>query len=364
MTASDLIKRVLFGRPKRPADTALIIKPPRPGPDSMATRGYVDNGFTVAPHSRRGPLGWRIAGGVAIGFIVLSGLITLVVRPIVALTAGPDPEPPAVARMDTDAAERLAVAYTADYWSFDPADPEGRQVALTRWTGTAASAVPSVEGSSELRTDLVTTGTVITKGAGLAIVQTTARVTVATLPEGSTVNTEGVTPTDPETAADGPPVAADPGPAAAPYTPQASLWLTLDVVIVDDAGALAVRGAALTGDAPTILELPSAEVDAQTTAATSTAELPAELFAAVAEGDLQYLTTPDVQLAGLSGAVELAGVTRWSVATGSADDGTRYASAEVTWELPGLTFAQPYALSMTEEDGRWLLSAVGPRIEE
>jgi hypothetical protein len=291
--------------------------------------------------------------------VLLLGLIQLA-QPIRGLFHH-EPAPVAATKgMDLAAATGLAVRYTADYWSYDGGNPDARQSALGAYSGTTSTGVPAIAGAGTLHADVVTSGAVATAGRDVAVVQTTARVTPGLLPEGSTA---------PQTApadAPGPASAPDPGAPAAPYTRGTPLWLTLDVVVHDTDTGLTVTGATLSGDAPAALPRPSPEVDAEITGVTTRDGLPDEMFTAIAESDLRYLTTPDLQLAGLSGVVALDGTSGWSVATDRADTGLRYADVDVTWQLAGtqLTVPQSYALSMTESDGRWLLAAVGPVIEE
>lgn len=331
--------------------------------DGPAPSPAAAGAFHQAPHSRRGPLGWRIFVGLAVGLIFLSGVIQVIVRPIANAVADPPPPPAPVQTMDTAAAASVAVGFTADYWSYSSHDPATRALALARWTG--GDQLDSIDGEGQLRTDLVTAGAVATHGADVAVVQTRARVTPATL-----VGDEPARP-KPD-GQDRPPLAADPGPAdGQTWAAGRPLWLTLDVAVVrteDD--ELVATGATLSGDDPAVIARPTTEVDTRLTGQTGSDGLPEDVFAAYAAGDggqLSYLTTPDVQLDGLSAAVELADVAGWSMATDrAAPGGHRYATAEVTWQLTGtqLHIAQPYALTIADTDGRWLLGAIGPRIEE
>lgn len=319
-------------------------------------------GFQQAPHSRRGPLGWRIAAGFALGLIILSGVIQLAVRPI-ANALSSDPPPPApVETIDPAAASAVAAGFAADYWSFTSDAPGIRADAISRWTAETAN-VGTIEGNGQLRADVVTPGAVLALGADLAVVQITARVTPASRTEGADVAPYAA----PEE--DAVPRAADPGPAAGDWRSGTPRWLTLDVVVAETDRGLAVTGAALSGDDPVAIELPGAETDPGLTGQTLGGGLPEDVFSAYAAGDrgqLSYLTAPDVQLDGLSGVVELTDVTGWSIAADRADTATRYASADVSWQLADtqLQISQSYSLTLTDTDGRWLLGSVGPRIEE
>lgn len=349
----------LLGLPSQPRGGAPDAPSPPPATPSTTSNG----GFQHNAHNSRAPLGWRIGYAAAIVLVVGTGLWHLFGLPIARAISGPPAAPPPVETIDTAAAASLAAAFTGDYWSYSSHDPAARAAALLRWTGDT-STIDSIDGAGQLRTDLVTTGTVITEGTDVAVVQTRARVTPAWL--------SGAEPPAPERAAKVTrPEAADPGPADGdPWTANTPLWLSLDVVVHRTGGQLAVTGATLTGDAPSLITRPTTETDAQLTGQTNAIGLPEDILGAYAAGDggqLSYLTTTDVQLDGLSGAVALADVAGWSMATDRADNGgPRYVSADVTWSLTGtqITIPQSYALTLTDADGRWLLGSIGPRIEE
>jgi hypothetical protein len=284
--------------------------------------------FTGEPRSQAGH---RVVRGLIVallGLVVLLGTLDLAGY-VGRLFTDPAPPPAPVETIDTAAASALAVGFTADYLTYDEATPTYRADALTRWTAGTATAQPPWDGPGRLTTDLVTPGTVAHDGPDRVIVQTQARVTRWTA--------DGVVPIVPST------------------------WLTLDVVIVRTEGGLRAVRATFTGDNPLPLPNPAGETDGQLT--NTLYDLPADLFGALATGELTYVTTPDVQLTGLTRAVQLVDVTGWKIQTGGA---TRYATADVTWQLAdtGLQITQSYALRITEVDGRWLLDAYSPVLED
>lgn len=355
----DLIRR-LAGLPAKTPSEPPPMAAGGPIPSGSPT---IVGGFQQTPHSRRAPLGWRIAAGFAIALVVITGLWHLIGAPVARAIAGPAPTPPRVETIDGAVAASLAAGFTGDYWSFDSANPDVRADALAGWTGSHVT-FEGIAGRGQLRTDLVTAGPVVTSGSDVAVVQTRARVTPAQLRDGAAEPGETTRPQD------APRRAADPGPLDTDtWQPGPPVWLTLDVVVTRTDDGLAVTGATLSGDAPAAIAPTTTEVDAPLTGQTSTAGLPDDVFEAYAAGDggqLSYLTTPDVHLAGLDGAVEPVDVTGWSMATDRADNGDRYTTADVIWQLTGtdLQVPQSYALSLTETDGRWLIGSIGPRIEE
>lgn len=305
------------------------------------------HGFALGP--RQPTRLWRTLLRATLAVVLLVGLIDLLGGVTSRFAADP-PAPAAVdAGLDEHAARQLAVAFTADYLSYDPAAADVRATALDRW---AATEPPAWAGTYQLRADLVTAGPVAGDGDRL-IVQTTARAHPAA-PAG------GETPAPLEVTW---PRAADPGDRAG-FTPVAPLWLTLDVAVADVDGQPQVTGATFTGDQPTALTAPPTESDPALTRDTAT--LGTDVFDALGSGDLAYITAPDVDLHGMGGATELREVTGWRVAVDTGDDRYRAATADVTWQLAGtdLAITQPYALRITQDDGRWLVAAIGTHPED
>ena len=366
MSLRTAIRRV---RAFRPNGQPLAVReqlppPPQPTIEPHAGTASVQiagqpaaGGYYAEPHRSRFPQGVRLAALAALVLFALQGFIGQVVRLSGAFA---EEAPPAVTApaVDEAAARQLAVAYTSDYFSYDAANPDVRATAISRWTGLTAGSDATWSGTGQLHTDIVTAGESVEVDDDRLIVQTTARVTPATLPDGASL----------PSAASALEVggAADPGPAASPWQAEAPVWLSLNVAVARDDDGLRVAGSTLAGDPPAALERRSAEVDASTTSDTS--DFASDVFTAyagAAAGPLTYITTPDVHLAGLGGLVELAGLTGWQLAP-AGDDGFRYATATVTWQLAGtgLQIPQAYALRVTETDGRWLVAAIGTHQED
>lgn len=320
-----------------------------------------DHGFALGPHKRGTSVGWTWAVRIMVGLLLFAGLRVAVIVPIASAFRSAPPPRAVAAGLDQDDARRLAAQFTADYWSYDSSNATGRATALARWMNSDPASAPRIAGPGQLRADVVTPGAVVAAGPDAVVVQTTARVTPAHLPGSGSAATAA-----PATVSAAPGEAADPGPAQNPWTASRPVWLSLDVVVTRT-GGLHVASAALSGDRPVALTKPTNEVD--TTVSGGTGDLPKQVFTALSgSGQLAYLTVPHVQLTGLQGVVSLVDVSGWSVAadhSGTAS-GSRYATADVTWQLTGtqVSVTQPYALTISDVEGRWLLGAAGPRIEE
>lgn len=308
-----------------------------------------EHGFTAVPRSRRRLTITHLLVYLFMGLACASFVLQTIVGPILRATGSDDPPPAVAATVDPAAAAQLAVAFTADYFSYDPTAPEVRATALARWGQDGSK----WEGRSQLHADVVTAGASAPAGDGRLLVQTTARVTPAAL-TGDTPAPAGQPPI---------PAAADPGPARGPWTPQSPRWLTLDVAVTAEPTGLRVTGATLGGDQPTPVTAVR-ETDGALTA--DLAPFATDVFTALASGELGYITAPDVQLRGLGGAVQLDRVTAWSVGRDPADSTTRTATATATWQLAGtdLVIAQDYALQITQVDGRWLVGTISTQSED
>lgn len=281
----------------------------------------VNTGFADTPHRTRNARIGRVMLQVLVGLCIVSGAWNLIGHPIARVLFPPAAPPAATEPLDSGAVSRVAVAYTADLFTYDSTAPETTATALARWTGQGTETSPW-SGSGTIRPDLVTAGQVVTDGAHRAIVQTSARIT------------------------DG----------------KARSWVPLSVVVADVDGQLIVASATFSGDAPTVLHRPGDTVDSDLTTATSDAA--SDLVTAIGTGDLGYVTAPRVQLTGLSGSVELASLSSWTVI--EEDGESRYGTATATWQLAGtdLTVRQPIALHITQVEGRWLLDSYGPVLED
>lgn len=329
----------LKARGEQPAPATPTATTPSDGP--------AESPFALEPHRALGARIWRVLQRTVIVLLCISGFFQMVVNPIRRATADPAPASTEQA-IDPAAASQLAVAFTGDYLSFDPKSPAVRQAALTRWTGPGVD-LGKWAGNTQLSTDVITAGPVLTVDDTHVVVQTTARVTPAAPQDRAAVTDTDTLPGS---------FAADPGPSAGSL---GARWLTLDVTVgVGDLG-LGVLGTVFTGDAPAYLP-PAPNSDA--TATNLTRELPDTIFDALATGDLQYLTVPGITLRGLGGAFALDHVTNWAVAS-STDPTDRQATATVTWQLADtdLVIDQRYALHLTETDDRWFVDAAATALE-
>ncbi|GAB4083280.1 hypothetical protein GCU67_20690 [Modestobacter muralis] len=315
-------------------------------------------GWSTSRPGRRTHVGFRVAAWAGVILLLVAGIVQVIVRPIANAVSRDEAPAAAAPALDPDAAQALAVAYATDYLSFDSASPGTRAAAVARWTGeTSGPGIANWSGDGQLHVDVVTAGTVLPLGTDAAVVAVTARVTPAVLAEGQAV---------PEAAAvsdAGVPVAADPGPAVAPWTAQSPRWLTLHVpvVLTDGEPTVAGSGAVFSSGRPASIPRPDASTDNALTG--DTGDLPGDVFTAVADGSTDYIAASGATLPDLAGALTVADTANWSVSGGST---TRYAAATVDWQLAGTTLqiSQRYALQLTDNDGRWLVTAVDATNEE
>lgn len=314
-TPATLIRRVQAAKVRKAAEqTGASL----PAPDAQSNP---DSGFAGVPHRRSGGRAGTLALRLLVGLLLVAGAWSLFGRPLVAALHTPPPVTPPPTVIDAGAAGRVAAGFTYGYLSYDGSAAAGStSVTESRWT---AAGLPGWTGTATLTPDQVFTGQIVDDGPDRAIVQTSALVT----PSG------GVKPT----------------------------WLDLAVVVVRDGAGLRVTTATLDGDVPAAVRAPGQQIDSSLSV--STASTAKDLLGALATGKTSYVTTPNVQLAGLSGAVQLVDLSAWSVSQAGGD--TRYAHTTVTWQLTGtdLKVQQPLALRIKNVDGRWLLDSYGPALE-
>lgn len=313
-TPAALVRRIQTVKARKAAEQtggATVPQADEPAPTGT--------GFAAVPHrtgqARAGR--WLMYGVLAL--LLVTGAWQLIGRPIYAATHRPPAPPAPVQTIDAGAAGRVAAGFTADYLTYDG------QAAGDTTTGSpfAAAGLSGWTGTASLVPAQVIVGQVSPAGADRTVVQTTAKVS----PSGG-----------------GHPA-----------------WLTLDVVVARAGAGLRVTSATLDGDIPAVLRRPGEQIDSQLSVDTqSTAK---DLLSALAAGKTSYITTPNVQLTGLSGAVQLADLSAWAVSQAGGE--TRYATARVTWSLAGtdLKVQQPIALRLKNVDGRWLIDSYGPVME-
>ncbi len=336
--------------------------PPVTAPPVALPSGASTPDFVVTPHRRGGSRAVRIVVLVVLGLLLFAGLRVVVIDPVRAALAGPAPvgAPPAPG-IDQRQATQLAMAYSADYLSWDSANPGVRTAALARWTGQTPGSLDNWTGTGQLHADTVTAGEVVEVSDTAVVVQTTARVMPAALAPGEQ-EPDGA---DSSGDAAGLPRAADPGPATGPWRSGTPLWITLAVPVVTGEDGLRVGsgGAVFTGGSAAALPRTGTESDGRLTAETT--ELPDDVFSAYGSGDTRYIRAPGTQLTGLSGVASLTDVPRWELVLTPAAEG-RYAAADVTWTLANtsLSITQHYALLVQQADDRWLVGSIGARPEE
>ncbi len=351
-----------IGRSRRPKGSTPEpqINPFLPNPGAVA-----DSDFQSAPDRR---LGGRVVRGgmlVTLGLVLAAGVNQVIVQPVLRAVSDPAPAAVVAASLDPDAAQLLAVSYSADYLGWDPTYPERRDAAVARWTAPGTNPATGWDGDGQVHVGLVQAGAVVEVSSQSVLVQVRAQIIPATLAPGAAlpppVSAASEDPA-PASGVDLPVPASDPGPARGPWVPGPAIWVNLAVPVVTTGAGLAVAstGPVLATELPTPLVAPeSPEVDTQLTEATEQAGI--DLFSAYAEGALTYISAPDTQLQGLDGIVTFAELSGWSIRANPGGD-LRYATAEIVWQLAGteLTLSQRYSASLLNSDGRWLARAVSP----
>ena len=325
-------------------------KPP-PTPDTAPPKGFE---YAKAPSARAAK--WtRIAWRTAV-FALLALVLISVVQNIRANNRAASA--PSAVVVNADAARTAAATFTGDYLSHDPAAaPTAGQDTLRR--SLAAGGDParmSFAGVGYLSADVVIPGAVTTVDARHAVVAVQARVTI-----GIPANAEAVPAGATTTPAPVPGRAANATPLPAGYQVAAVEWLPLSVPVVQtDSGVLVdVNGPVFSADPP---PAPTTVIETDSAATTTTQEWVKTLFTSYALGSTSgaYLSAPGVNLAGLAGAVTVAGIQSWSLSNPDTA-GLRHGTAKVGWTVAGadLTTTQMYSVTTTTSDNRWYAAALG-----
>jgi hypothetical protein len=141
-------------------------------------------------------------------------------------------------------------------------------------------------------------------------------------------------------------------------------WLTLRLAVVTDQGRFALAGppALVPTLGMTSWMPPSAGVDEDLTLSTQLQPSLVAFFKAYASGnrdELNYFVAPGAQVDGLGGIVQFGDV-RLTVYQGPA--GSRPATAAVTWldKTSGASLTEHYALGLLQVAGKWLVAQVAP----
>ena len=324
-----------------------------PGPAQKSRLAAEPEGVEVTAAPRGFAAGlWLWVARVAVAIIFLAGVNQVFVKPFRTAKAAP-----AVAALDVAASQQAAARYVSDYLSFLPGREAAQLAALDNdVAGPADGATAQWSGTGYLRAESVLPGQVVAVNPTHSLVSVAARVRAA-MPPAKQV-TDGAT-------AGAAVTGADPGPVPAGWTDLGSRWIELTVPV--QSTGLGVRvsgeGGVFDGETPQLIAAPAgAQVDQGVTTATEPAGT--SLLAAYASSNLSYLAAPGVALNGLSGAVTFVSLTGWSVAVPpggrSAASGT--GTGLVTWQLAGtdLHIAQPYAVVLTNSQGRWYGAALSP----
>ena len=305
---------------------------------------------TAAPRGFAAVL-WLWVARVALVVIFLAGVNQVFVKPFRTAKSVA-----AAVSLDVAASQQAAARFVSDYLTYLPGRGAAQLAALQNDVAGPAGAPAAAQwsGTGFLRADSVLPGQVV------AVDPTHSLVSVAALVH--TAMPAAKRPQD-QAPAKVQLVGADPGSVPTGWTDLGGRWVQLTVPVQATGAGIRVsgEGAVFSGEVPQLVAEPAgAQVDQGVTTATQPAG--AALLAAYASSNLSYLAAPGVSLEGLNGAVSLVSLTGWSVSLppggGTAGAGTGL----VTWQLAGtdLHIAQPYAVALTNSQGRWYGAALSP----
>lgn len=306
------------------------------------------DGFDAA--RRRGSLGgavWMWAKRVAVGLLLISGFVQLVIRPVVNW-ASSDEAPAATSdQVSLQQAGATAASFAVDYLtSGGPAWEPHRTAALSQWLYSemfaGADQLGAWEGEGVMFADsplVMATERVGDDGAVIAV-----QVRVQTFVPG-----EGeIADVDPPEVGESAQEAFRPS-VPGGYVAGPAYWLRLVVPVLRDGGGVYVTAPGPIFSADDLAPIPPmGEVDS---AASDTLRDNAEtLFAAYASADLEYVAADGSGLQGMGGAMTVATVEEVDVAKATNSDGTVNASAKVQWQLVGadLRISQTYGLRLVK----------------
>ena len=330
-----------------PADAPLT--GPAPTRSRLAAEKPDGVEVTAAPRGFAAVL-WLWVARVAVALIFLAGVNQVFIKPFRSTPAAIVMVP-----MNTAASQQAAARYVSDYLSFRPGGGSAQLAALENdAVAPAGAAVAQWTGTGYLRTDTVLPGEVTSVDATHATVAVAARIHLAAPPARDAASS---------TAAAAAPPGADPGPIPAGWTDLGSRWieLTVPVQLSNAAVLVSSEGAVFAGEAPPVIDQPAgSQVD--NTVTTATQSVATSLLTAYASSNVAYLAAPGVSLAGLHDAVSLVSLAGWSVSLPPGSTTTGFGAGLVTWQLTGtdLHITQPYAVALTNSQGRWYGAALSP----
>lgn len=331
------------------SDVPLLPSAPRRPSRTTAARAD-DLEMAAAPRGFTTVL-WLWVARVAVAVVFLAGVNQVFVKPF--RTVKPIA---AAVTMDIAASQQAAARYVSDYLSFLPGRGPAQLAALQSDVAeTSGAALSQWSGTGYLRVDSVLPGQVAAVDATHSVVSVAALVRTATPPKQTAA--EVATPAGAAI------TGADPGPVPTGWTDLGSRWiqLTVPVQLTGIGVQVSGEGPVFAGENPQLVAEPAGtQVDQGVS--TATTSVATSLLTAYAASDLSYLAAPGASLDGLHSAVKLVSVTGWSVSLPPGSTTTGFGAGLVTWQLTGtdLHIAQPYAVALTNSQGRWYGAALSP----
>lgn len=288
---------------------------------------------------------WMWAKRIALGMLLISGFVQLVVRPVLNMTSSEQEKPAAVNQIDLKVAEASASGFAVDYLTSGGKEWEPhRAAALSQWIYAKAFSSPSDvgvwDGDGVLLADSPSVIASQRVDDDSAVVAVQIRVMSFVPGEGEVAKGEPPQVPDNDQQAFRPAV---PG----GYVAGPSYWLRLVVPLVNDDEGVYVSGPGPVFSADSIAPVPEVgEVDGRSSEELrSNAET---LLNAYASADLEYVAADGSGLQGMGGAVTVSSIEEGEVAKGANSDETVNAALTVRWELVGasVTIPQTYGLRL------------------
>lgn len=303
-------------------------------------------GFDASGRSHRFTAAWTWAKRIAVGMLLVAGVIQLVIKPVRNVLADDTAPAASVERIDLVAAGATATGFALDYLSYGgPAGQAHRSAALEQWLYPDAFGQPGDvgewSGDAVLLADSAAVQHAEAVGDDAAVVAVQVRLRTFTPADDSSAS-------GPEAAA--PPAAGSPAftpSVPAGYVPGPAYWVRLAVPVMTAGNQPLVTAPGPVFTADDITPVP-VTVESDARASEDLAPAAETVLAAYAAGDLQYVAAPDADLSGLNAEVSISELSAVRVSSVTNSDGSRNVAADVQWSLAGAaaSITQTYGLQL------------------